>query len=251
MSAGIYKIEHLPSKSIYIGQSNNLDSRISSHKLTLRKGKHSNQKLQDLWTASDESDFIFEICIIAPKALSPLELQRWLVAKERESINHHRNSHFTLNKIEPEIVATKTAIKEYQAEKRIKNKENDKRISQERKKIKGIINHLGLTISPKRSELYRLRELKFAAEKYIKKHTGWRSLFYGGLPYYQIDELKMKLSELEKHISDIKPEVQKVECEIRELKLKYKRLYGYFSKVAKRGSYNLPRNNFRESKILE
>lgn len=56
----IYKIKHIPSGKIYIGQTiSSTSDRFSSHKSKLRKNKHSNSYLQNYWNKYGEEEFIF------------------------------------------------------------------------------------------------------------------------------------------------------------------------------------------------
>lgn len=58
---GIYKIERLNDGAIYIGQSINIKSRFNLHKHHLRKGKHSNQHLQNSFNKYGEECFAFSV----------------------------------------------------------------------------------------------------------------------------------------------------------------------------------------------
>ena len=58
---GIYKIERLSDGAIYIGQSVNIKSRFNLHRHHLRKGKHSNQHLQNAFNKYGEGDFAFSL----------------------------------------------------------------------------------------------------------------------------------------------------------------------------------------------
>lgn len=59
---GIYLIVHKPSKTVYYGQSCNVEQRFYQHKYSLRSGRHENPKLQNAWNKYKEEDFIFECC---------------------------------------------------------------------------------------------------------------------------------------------------------------------------------------------
>ncbi len=61
MKSGIYIIKHTSSGKRYIGSSVNLDQRWSIHKCSLRKGTHSNSKLQRAWNKYGEDAFEFSI----------------------------------------------------------------------------------------------------------------------------------------------------------------------------------------------
>jgi len=55
---GIYAIRHNISGRLYIGSAVNIERRIASHVLHLRKGNHKNQYLQNAWNKYGESDFV-------------------------------------------------------------------------------------------------------------------------------------------------------------------------------------------------
>jgi group I intron endonuclease len=57
---GIYKIECTETKSVYIGQSLSIDSRIQNHITNLRSGKHVVTAMQIDYKKHGESYFIFE-----------------------------------------------------------------------------------------------------------------------------------------------------------------------------------------------
>jgi len=63
INSGIYKIECLPSKKIYIGSSENLSLRKHDHFRFLRSKKHINPKLQSAFSKYGEENFKFEILL--------------------------------------------------------------------------------------------------------------------------------------------------------------------------------------------
>lgn len=60
---GAYSITDNETGKVYIGSSNDISSRVSTHKDNLRKGKHHNKSLQELYNNSLNKDFdkIFEV----------------------------------------------------------------------------------------------------------------------------------------------------------------------------------------------
>lgn len=58
---GIYKIENVSNKKVYIGESVNIYSRWRDHKSSLKSGKHYNTHLQNAWNKYGESNFVFSI----------------------------------------------------------------------------------------------------------------------------------------------------------------------------------------------
>jgi group I intron endonuclease len=60
-SPGIYKIENLKTKKVYIGQAQNIYVRWLNHKSALKRGNHENSYLQRAWNTYNEEDFKFSI----------------------------------------------------------------------------------------------------------------------------------------------------------------------------------------------
>lgn len=58
---GIYLIRCKSENKVYIGQSNDIRKRYSSHLVSLRKNKHSNSYLQNAFNKYGEKDFVCEI----------------------------------------------------------------------------------------------------------------------------------------------------------------------------------------------
>lgn len=58
---GIYKIENKINGKIYIGQSTNINKRLTNHKSLLRANKHYNNHLQSAFNKYRENNFTFEI----------------------------------------------------------------------------------------------------------------------------------------------------------------------------------------------
>lgn len=59
--SGIYQIKNIVSGKLYVGSSNIVQKRRSQHLRELRKGIHSNLKLQNAWNKYGESNFEFSI----------------------------------------------------------------------------------------------------------------------------------------------------------------------------------------------
>lgn len=58
---GIYKITCRLNNKTYIGRSIDIDTRLKSHKSSLKRGKHANKKLQADFNKYGEDAFIFEV----------------------------------------------------------------------------------------------------------------------------------------------------------------------------------------------
>ena len=59
MTIGIYAIENLKNKKVYIGQSRNIEKRLLNHKKSLRNGSHFNMHLQNSFNLWGKEYFSF------------------------------------------------------------------------------------------------------------------------------------------------------------------------------------------------
>jgi group I intron endonuclease len=66
MKSGIYLIQCLVNGKCYIGQSNDVYSRIRDHKNKLKTNKHNNLYIQRAWNKYGEENFSFSECIMCP-----------------------------------------------------------------------------------------------------------------------------------------------------------------------------------------
>ena len=58
---GIYAIVHRPTKTVYIGQAQDIDTRWTKHRYYLRGNYHWNRYLQRVWNKSGEDAFYFTV----------------------------------------------------------------------------------------------------------------------------------------------------------------------------------------------
>jgi hypothetical protein len=82
-NAGIYKIECHVENSVYIGQSVNIDNRITNHRSSLRAGKHICASLQADFKKHGEANFIFE-AIHESDDQNLLDLETFYIQKHRD-----------------------------------------------------------------------------------------------------------------------------------------------------------------------
>lgn len=111
-TAGIYRITHKPTYKTYIGQSNNIGDRFTSHRLDLRNGTHHCKDLQSLWNAYGSSVFLFETVEYASELLEGIELQRWLLERERYHYTILSRQCLCLNSSYPVLVHANTSLNE-------------------------------------------------------------------------------------------------------------------------------------------
>jgi hypothetical protein len=120
---GIYKILHLPTNSVYIGQTSRpFQIRWNEHKGQLSDGSHKNRRLRELWSNSSPDDFKFEEISVTPSLFTPLKAQLFRAVEEIFEIKRHkRDGYKVLNITDGEAVTTKNAWNEFVKEH--KNKE--------------------------------------------------------------------------------------------------------------------------------
>lgn len=58
---GVYAIVHLPTKKAYVGSSDNINKRFSTHKSMLKYNYHHSKYLQNAWNKYGEKEFEFKI----------------------------------------------------------------------------------------------------------------------------------------------------------------------------------------------
>ena len=112
---GVYKIFHVPTGSVYIGQTSRpFHVRWKQHEDQLQNGSHKNWKLRDLWNSSTREDFQYQAISTTPATFSPLKAQILRALEEIYEIKQHKNSGFqVLNITDGETVKTKKAWNEF------------------------------------------------------------------------------------------------------------------------------------------
>lgn len=75
---GIYKIENTINHKIYIGQSNDIETRWTHHKWELNNHKHGNDHLQKAWDKFGEENFIFEIVELCDESVIDEKEQEYI-----------------------------------------------------------------------------------------------------------------------------------------------------------------------------
>lgn len=92
MKSGVYRIFHNPSKSVYIGQSIDIDQRWEKHKNDLLSLSHHNIHLSELFeNIGGLTNLRFEIIVLAPKIENQLKLQKFLALEEMFEIKYHKS----------------------------------------------------------------------------------------------------------------------------------------------------------------
>jgi group I intron endonuclease len=87
--SGIYKIENLINHKLYIGKSNNIESRWVHHKALLNKNRHINKPLQNAWNKYGEENFDFSVIHVCnDNSVLPM-LEIYYISKYNSFVNNH------------------------------------------------------------------------------------------------------------------------------------------------------------------
>jgi hypothetical protein len=231
--AGIYIIWHKPTSTVYVGQSNNIRKRWAEHRMMLTRNEHHNSIMQSLWLDSNGAGFIVQLHVECPADLSALERQRWLVKAERAVLNEFREKGIVANVAEPEIVATKAAIVEYQHERKANIKARDQDLVQRRKEIKIRIEKLKVEVSPSQSRSWDINRRIQILQDILKQSTGWRGFLNGRLDKLNAETHRAELTKLVAEDAVLMQRIRPIQQEIYTLRKEYNDRYKKFSKVQK------------------
>ena len=148
MTCGIYKIENIINKKVYIGQSTRCEYRMNRHRALLNSKKHQNKYLQNSWEKYKEESFLFKL-IVKCKTDSLDNIEKKLIKEARKN-NLCYNLESGGHKLKKHSESTKNKISKALLGKKIKDTSNmgksriGKKLSIETRK-KLIKNHKGFT----------------------------------------------------------------------------------------------------------
>jgi hypothetical protein len=77
MTSGIYTIENLITKKLYVGYTQNFKERFNNHIRTLNRNIHANEHLQKAWLKYGQSNFSFEILTTCSEDILESEEHYW------------------------------------------------------------------------------------------------------------------------------------------------------------------------------
>jgi len=77
-ASAIYCWKHIESGKQYIGQTNNISKRMSSHRTKLRGGYHDNGLLQRAWNKYKEESFEFIVLEFCPEEILDWREEEWI-----------------------------------------------------------------------------------------------------------------------------------------------------------------------------
>jgi hypothetical protein len=244
-SAGIYKISIEDDEYVYIGQSNDIKKRWSTHWNDLQFNIHGNKNLQALWNGKGSVVFKTSVIETVPSNLaSGLERQRWLAEREQYWIKFYRDKAICVNITDGEVIATNKAVKEYEVEQRKIIKEHDEPIKARKKEIKLLIEKLDIDLEIQRRKLGEIRAEVGELDSYIRKNSGLRGFFTGSVPKSLVDLKRPKLENLmntlkaqETVVSDLNSKKINLRNESKKLKT-YKQLENRGNQVLVRYGIN-------------
>lgn len=154
---GIYRIVHIATGMTYVGQSNNITDRLSTHRLLLQSDTHHCGALQNMWNQHGGVGFAFEEVETATCSAGSYELQQWLLDKERSYFRQLTDRGLCLNSHYPVLVHAKNS----QTEMLQQNKEEHRNIAtlaEDERKL----------LTPK---LEKLRQRLSACQEKINSHS--------------------------------------------------------------------------------
>jgi len=219
--AGIYKISVEKDKYVYIGQSTKINVRIQNHWDDLTYGNHTNKYLQAQWNEQGDENFSAHVIEHVPEEInSSLAQQRWLAEREQYWISEYRKSHICLNITDGEIIETKSALREFDAE----NKAHDQCVKEKKKIIKAEIEKLEVKARELRNMTYEREEKVNKILEYIRKNSGIIGFFLGSASKQAIESKEKELDIFLPLLTASQAELKLVWNKIFELKEKHRSL---------------------------
>ena len=219
--AGIYRITVCDDKWIYIGQSVDINNRIAMHWNDLFFGKHANRNLQEKWDQFGPKSFAVQVVEYAPKGTTELARQRWLGGKEQFWIDASKKMSNCLNIMDGEVVATKQAQKEFDAEKKQNIKTHDAAVREKKKEIKALIEMWrtkGMVPQQQyQTAMQAVREL----EETIRKNSGLRGFFFGTASESTLKQKQIELNKAMQELKKAEAATSEISTKISTLKKEY------------------------------
>jgi group I intron endonuclease len=91
MNSGIYTIENIITKKLYVGYTESFNDRFNNHISTLNRNVHKNEHLQKAWNKYGQSNFSFEILITCSVDLLESEEHYWCNILDTHNPKHGYN----------------------------------------------------------------------------------------------------------------------------------------------------------------
>jgi len=252
---GIYKILHLPTNSVYIGQTSRpFQIRWNEHKGQLSDGSHKNWKLRELWSNSSPNDFKFQEISVTPSLFTPLKAQLFRAVEEIFEIKRHKRDGFkVLNITDGEAVTTKNAWNEFVLEH--KNKEvlrikNVKKKHEDRTDRRRELEDLKQSLIKYRQHLHSNYESRITQLQQVLSRKSILYKILGLIPdpdrrkslHAELEEIKQKIAD-RNHLEISLRDALARQNYVLNSKPKYWEIADIYGKV-KRNAYNLRNQKF-------
>lgn len=223
--AGIYLISINDKEFVYIGQSIKISERISSHWNDLEFNSHTNKNLQHLWNTRGSNFFSATVLEIAPNDLnSDLKRQRWLAEREIYWIKISREKYSCVNITDGELIATKNAVKEYEAEKKAENKKFDSEIKENKRLLNLQLEKTTEELVFHKNRLSEYRAKVSELDSFVRKNTGIRGYFSGTASQAEIKRRSILLDKAIVELRDQESLVSKIYKQSLDLKKQHRGL---------------------------
>jgi predicted GIY-YIG superfamily endonuclease len=194
-TAGIYRISIRRFDEIYIGQSRDINERITSHWRELNHGTHSNPVMRRLWREVGGKHFEAAVIEEAQKGLNDHDLSLWLQNREEHWIELHDLRTGVLNFDIPNVVLV--GAERIEARKRrLAEREASKAVMDQRKDIEARLAGLNERYS---ETLRQVRD----AEGEVRAASGLRGFLFA------TDAQKRRAKELTVVIEKLKANLQR------------------------------------------
>ncbi len=222
--AGIYRISVCGDKWIYIGQSVDINNRIAKHWNDLSFSSHANCNLQEKWDKLGHSSFAVQVVEYAPKGTTELERQRWLGEKEQFWIEASKKTSTCINIMDGEVVATKRAQAEFDAERKQSIKQHDAAVREKKKKIKALIKEWRTKGIVPQQQYQTAIQIVQELDEAIRKNSGLRGFFFGTASESVIKQKQIELNKARQEVEKAKSAMSEINSKIVELAKEYRRL---------------------------
>lgn len=220
---GIYRITICSLQQVYVGQSNDINRRISSHWLDLQMGRHANSELQSAWNVGGAADLKVDVIEQAASGQTELERQRWLGAREKYWISHYRDLGNSINILDGEIVETKAARIQFEAEVAAKSRDHDTYVKNRKHVIAAEMQVLNARVSPTTDQICALYSNLNAAEARIRESSGLFARLKRSTQLI-VEQAKGEVRFLSGRIEELEKSIQADKAKIAALKLELKGL---------------------------
>lgn len=220
-TAGIYMISVNDGKSVYVGQSGNVNQRLLNHWKNLFLGTHHNRPLQRAWDNSLNKFKAVLLEALENPYIGDYQQQKYLEAREKYWIAKYREEAQVLNRTDGEIIATPLAVKEFNEITKIKDDEYNNNVKKIRKEINSKIKLMNEENRKRSFRIYQLNDEVKELKKYIFWNTGIVSIFSSAKPSeirnkkIRLEIAQHALSQLQMKNSEIRREIKLLEQERR------------------------------------